>query len=456
MAVATKRDFVINYGLQTDRTGTSTGNTLFVDQVNDKVGIGQGSPAYTLDVSGDINFTGTLYKNGAEHVASRWTLTGSDIYRLSKVGIGTTSPARPLHISNGGAEGIEFGPGESGNVNLSLHFNRSSSVYVGNETRASYHSFFIGSSEKARIHSSGNVGIADTNPDQKLVVAGNIRTTGALYGPSNFIIDPSTVGDDTGTVEIKGNLVVQGTTTTINSTTLDLDHLSLGDNEVANFGNSNDLQIYHDGPTNRTIIDDSSGGFKVQSDGNISFTKGATENLAVFEVDGAVKLYYDNNIRFETTTDGADISGTGSLKVPVGTTAERSDSPVAGDIRFNSELVTYEGYNGNEWGGLGGAAEKDTTVATTAATTCEQFDITTHRSATITTQITQGTDYQIGRYLVIHDGTTASIIEQAAVATGDMLGSFSVTISGGNLLFQVNMNNSSSATVTSLMTKISV
>lgn len=99
MAVATKRDFVINYGLQTDNTGTSTGNTLFVDQVNDNVGIGI-SPSYKLDVYGDVNFTGTLYNNGTEHVASRWTLTGSDIYRDSKVGIKDTTISSTLSISD--------------------------------------------------------------------------------------------------------------------------------------------------------------------------------------------------------------------------------------------------------------------------------------------------------------------------------------------------------------------
>lgn len=44
-------------------------------------------------------------------------------------------------------------------------------------------------------------------------------TTNNITGPSTITIDPSTIGDDTGTVEIKGNLTVQGTTTTINSTT---------------------------------------------------------------------------------------------------------------------------------------------------------------------------------------------------------------------------------------------
>lgn len=151
-----------------------------------------------------------------------------------------------------------------------------------------------------------------------------------------------------------------------------------------------------------------------------------------------------------------DVGGTASIKVPVGTTAERPSVPTTGFVRFNTDLNTFEGYNGSEWGGLGGAAEKDTAVATTSPTTCETFAVASYRSATITAQITQGSNYQVGKYLIIHDGTTASIIEESALATGSMLGTFTVTISGGNVLFRVNMTSASAATVTTLMTKVSV
>ena len=50
----------------------------------------------------------------------------------------------------------------------------------------------------------------------------NIVTANQIQGPANLVIDPATVGDNTGLVQILGNLQVEGTTTTINSTTVSL------------------------------------------------------------------------------------------------------------------------------------------------------------------------------------------------------------------------------------------
>ena len=55
------------------------------------------------------------------------------------------------------------------------------------------------------------------------ISSGNITTTGYLRGPASFVIDPAAHGNDTGTVVIAGNLQIDGTTTTINSTTVTLD-----------------------------------------------------------------------------------------------------------------------------------------------------------------------------------------------------------------------------------------
>lgn len=56
-----------------------------------------------------------------------------------------------------------------------------------------------------------------------------------------------------------------------------------------------------------------------------------------------------------TVTSDSSFNGTGALKIPVGTTAQR---PTAADgkIRFNDDTNKFEGYNGTAWGQLGGGA----------------------------------------------------------------------------------------------------
>ena len=149
-------------------------------------------------------------------------------------------------------------------------------------------------------------------------------------------------------------------------------------------------------------------------------------------------------------------AGTSHFKIPVGTTAQRPGSAVDGDIRYNSTLNSYEGYGNSAWGGLGGGTEEDTSVSSTSATNVTTFAHASYRSASIRAQIVQGSAYQVGRYLVIHDGTTVTVVEEAAVATGSMLGTFSGAINGSNLEFKVTMGSSSSATVTVIVDKITV
>ena len=230
-------------------------------------------------------------------------------------------------------------------------------------------------------------------------------------------------------------------------------------------GNDDDLEIYHSG--GHTYIDNNTGDLQIETTGSgddififsadDAFIKVNAGNMAVSCTGGgAVELYYNNLKRFETTNDGADFSGTASVKIPVGTTAQRNGSPVNGDIRYNTDLNSYEGYGNGAWGGLGGGTEIDTSVSTTNATNLTTFAHASYRSASMRIQITQGSSYQVGKYLLIHDGTTVTIVEEAAIATGDMLGSISGTINGSNVEVKVTMNSASSATVTTIVDKITV
>ncbi len=156
------------------------------------------------------------------------------------------------------------------------------------------------------------------------------------------------------------------------------------------------------------------------------------------------------------TATSANFSGTGAIGISTGTTAQRPGSPVDGDIRYNTTTASYEGYGNGAWGGLGGGTEIDTSVSSTSATGVGSFAAATYRAASVKLQINQNANYQIGRYLMIHDGTTATVVEEAAIATGSMLGTISGDINNSNVELQVTMGSSGIATVTTIIDKISI
>jgi hypothetical protein len=91
------------------------------------------------------------------------------------VGIGTTSPAYKLVISNAGANGLELDPtgGVGGGV-LIQSYNRSTASYISQSNYALSNTFFVGASNTRAldITSSANVGIGYTSPAAKLAVNG--------------------------------------------------------------------------------------------------------------------------------------------------------------------------------------------------------------------------------------------------------------------------------------------
>jgi len=56
-----------------------------------------------------------------------------------------------------------------------------------------------------------------------------------------------------------------------------------------------------------------------------------------------------------TSSADGTFSGTGQVKLPAGTTAQRSGTPANGMLRYNSDLGQFEGYVAGSWGGIGGA-----------------------------------------------------------------------------------------------------
>ena len=222
--------------------------------------------------------------------------------------------------------------------------------------------------------------------------------------------------------------------------------------------------------------------------GVVSFI--SSDQEAVFNVGTAATIYKNGNVR----TTGV-ITAFGGFDVGAGTTAKIFSN---GNANFSGIVTAGSGFNigiqsagiviaknvgintlnfvgsgnsityfaatntldvsiaGSSGGGGGGVSETETAVSSTSATSTGSFAKASFRSASILAQITQGSAYQVGRYLLIHDGTTVTTIEESAVATGSMLGTFEGVINGSNVEFRVTMSSSSSATVTTKIDTISI
>lgn len=85
-----------------------------------------------------------------------------------------------------------------------------------------------------------------------------------------------------------------------------------------------------------------------------------------------------------------NFSGTGSIRLPNGTTGERP-TPAAGMIRYNVTTSGFEGYAGGEWGSIGGGATGgggDQVFYENELTVTTSYTLTTNRNAMSTGPIT--------------------------------------------------------------------
>ena len=156
--------------------------------------------------NGDIRFQ----RSSSTAAGSPRTFSDSVyINSAGNVGIGTAVPSNKLVASNSGAEGVEFAPGYSSNLNRIQHYNRSSSSYIDSVHIANSHQFWkANTTEAARIDSSGRLLVGTSSAVtgagsqySRLSVIGN--TTGSAGGgrasigrgvPATSLISGSEIG----------------------------------------------------------------------------------------------------------------------------------------------------------------------------------------------------------------------------------------------------------------------
>ena len=260
-------------------------------------------------------------------------------------------------------------------------------------------------------------------------VTGNLVATGNVNG-----VNISASGNVTGVNgTFSGNLTVQGTTTTIDTAVTSVDSLAV-DGQITGLGNlgvgtatpTSILSIFGESP--KIFIKDTTTGqagvgsaYLHNNLANSRFEIGLNDYRCIhMNTGGDVVLSYQNGAKFLTTNTGirvvgdalidgnSTMNGTGSLKVPVGTTAQRPTA-AAGMFRYNTTEGKFEGYT-TEWGEIGGGAGFTTAahvannaVVTLDLTAAQDHKITATGICTIT--CTGGTEATSHTVRIINSGS---------------------------------------------------
>jgi len=291
------------------------------------------------------------------------------------VGIGSSIPDCKLDI-NGGLRVVGVSTFEDAvNVNADMTIDG-----AGNNLRLNDNSVLeLGTSNDFNIFHDGSVSIIRDGGTGGLLIDSDNEIKLAKNGAGNDSMAVFTVD---GSAELYYDNSKKFETTGIGITVtgaIHADGLSVGDDERINVGISSDLQIYHNGTD--SYVEDTGTGALILKGSFIRLHSNAGENMLTGAANGAVQLMYDNGTKLATTTTGIDVtgevlgdsldidgvadisgnvtlSGTGSIKVPAGTTAERP-SATAGMLRYNSDDGAFEGYT-SEWGSIGGFSKTQT------------------------------------------------------------------------------------------------
>jgi len=324
----------------------------------------------SLSITPNTSIAGTLDVTGATTIAGATTVTNVT---------SSTNTSSGAVVVTGGA-----GIGENLNVGGTTTI---AGITTINDTTTS------SSTSTGALVIAGGVGIAeDLYIDDNIDFTEGAHSIGAGIGANTL-----TLGGDTSTVVVEGDLRVDGTATVEN--TFDLDVI----NKVINVNIEGDTissagagLIVKGGTAGEEIV----GYMKVAADNSDLEFKASTGNILTLDIDAdstvlvtndamlnqdvrtSANPQFDGGILIDTNTlyvnaatdrvgintldpvSALEIDGTDALRIPAGTDAERPTTTRQGQIRYNTDSEGFEGYSGTAWGTLGGSIDidKDTQI----------------------------------------------------------------------------------------------
>lgn len=387
------------------------------DPNTNRVGIGSTLPRHKLDVSGNIIVSGISTFSSGPVIINSLTDTGTSNQKLQvtgnayiseAIGVGTTNPTDQIDIR---------GTTKTSHLNVT-----GLSTFTG------------------VVNATGGLNVTGVTTTNSLQVSVLTNTTNLSVSGFSTFSGISTFGDD---VFVKSDKILYLTnfadrfgSTGSNGSRLVRDSVGIAwttASEVAAGGTIGNVQFH-----SSTGLINGNNGF------NYDFTNqrvgigttlptqslqvgSGTTNVFVVNQTGSTGIgttnpQYKLDVRGDTNISGnLTVSGVSTINISVGSV-----------LNFGSTYIV----------GVG------TTVVTgTATTTLSSLGITSFRSVKYQIQIAQNSDFQATDILVIHNGTTANLIEYGSIATGEYLGAFDASIGDGNLNLTYTPNVSAAATV---------
>jgi hypothetical protein len=304
---------------------TESGANLLVLNNDGNIGIGTTNPQAKLHVEGQVKIAGgspgagKVLTSDASGLASweeaagggggddgDWVVNGNEIYTAlpGNVGIGTSSPGRPLHLFRHSQVTLKL---ESGTTSPNGFLIQRAGVdtWIGNEHPSGHIYFYTANGATGRtmvFEDTGNLGIGTTEPAEKLDVAGTVTAESYAGNTGPVILETSGA-----------------------------ERMRINPNGYVGIGTPDPTREFHlhkGGSTvtfKMTTVAANSDGFMIQRDGTDTWmgSQSASGNIYLFTKNGATAstmvLEDTGNVGIGTTAPGAKLEVAGQLKITGGT-----------------------------------------------------------------------------------------------------------------------------------------
>lgn len=442
------------------RAATTANITLSGTQTIDGVALGAGDRVLVKNQSNDVdngiyvvaagawsrssdadNTPGAEVSNGMFTFVAGGTVNGNTGYVLTTpdpIALGTTSLTFSLFSVSGAViagnglsktgDTLEVNVASNGGIEINADNLRLKSTVAGDgltwDATTSGILNVVGTSNRITVNAD-SVDIASTYVGQASINTLGTITTGTWQGT---VVSPTYggtgVNNGSKTITLGGNLTTSGAYNTTVTMTGDTAVTMPTSGTLATLSNSETL-------TNKEI-----------NSSNIGATTPGTGNFTTLEADS---FTVTNTTQSSNTTTGALVisGGVGIAKnLHVGedltVNGKIFNRTVGGTVLTEDEVIQFS-------------------IATDAPTVIDSFAAGTYRSAKYLIQISQGSDYQLSEFRVIHNGTNAFVTEYSVLETnGPLAGPFTAAVAAGTLSVSVTMNSSSAATVNMVRTTVVV